>query len=266
MLTQHADPTFTPLEFQIPNTAPLARTLAQRNALVTEHLQIVKAAARYIRASLPAEVSIDDLVQTGTFGLIHAAERYDPTLNVSFTQFAKLRIRGAMLDSLRTSDSATRGERHRMKAIERTKRSLESTFHRQPTDQEIGSALGLSTGDVRQANMARREFRSLSSAFDSSTKEEFIPELASAESTPEDKCLKKSRQQEIRRMVRTLPRRDRTVVLLYYVGELTMRDIAQRLGVNESRVSQIHKGAIAKLRDMLVTNRTTKRGSGPFKS
>jgi RNA polymerase sigma factor FliA len=228
---------------------------AERDELITGHLHLVTAVAAHVRRSVSVHIELDDLVHAGTIGLFDAASKYRAEKEVAFSTYAKHRIRGAILDSLRQLDWASRDMRKRYKQVETVTRELTLQLKREPTEAEVASAMGL---DARRWQSLMVDFRNMASAAASQTRVERDDEqpLREAPCTPAQYPDQVFARAEMRRklqsVVQTLPERHRQVIKLYYENDLSMREIGNALGVNESRVSQIHKSALARMQSVLA--------------
>lgn len=226
-----------------------AAKLARRDALVLENLNLVKAIALRVHENLPVHVELDDLVNSGILGLFDAATRFDAEKQVSFSSYAKHRIKGAILDSLRQLDWASRDLRRRHKQIEALTRTLTLELQRQPTEQEIATGLGIDVDRLRQVQMDLRN-SGLISANTRSTEHEDLPEpeyAGAPETQPDSMCAQEQMKDALAGAMKCLPERYRQVVAMYYTNDMTMKEIGKVLGINESRVSQIHKLALEKM-------------------
>jgi RNA polymerase sigma factor FliA len=222
---------------------------AKRDNVVLEHLPLVRAIALRVHENLPVHVEVDDLVHAGILGLFDAAEKYDPDKQVVFSSYAKHRIKGAILDSLRQSDWASRDLRRRHKQVEAVTRELASELHRTPTDTEIAQRLGVNVERWRQMMLDLRNVGLVSASTRSSEQDDLpAPEFPSHPDThPDSMCAKEQMRSVLGSAMKSLPERYQKVVSLYYSNELTMKEIGGVLGINESRVSQIHKSALEKM-------------------
>jgi RNA polymerase sigma factor FliA len=231
-----------------------SRSMRERSAfqenLILEHLPGIKyIAARYSNA-LPPYVDIRDLVGEGVFGLLSAVDRYDPSRGVKFKTYAEPRIRGAILDSLRSLDWCPRSLRRKLKRMKRAARDLEQRFGRQPMDRELAEALGLGLEKTRKLRVlltAAKEPLERADMEHAPLTTELIDSRMDALVFVEQR----ETQRVVARAIRSLPAKERLVVSLYYYDGLTMREIGEVLGVNESRVSQYHSRAKARLRRKL---------------
>ena len=228
---------------------------AKRDELITGHLHLVTAIAAHVRRSVSVHIELDDLVHAGTMGLFDAASKYRAEKEVAFSTYAKHRIRGAILDSLRQLDWASRDMRKRYKQVEAVTRELTLQLKREPTEAEVASAMGL---DARRWQSLMVDFRNMASAAASQTRVERDDEqpLQEAPCTPAqypDQVFARAEMcRRLQSVVQTLPERHQQVIKLYYEGDLSMKEIGSVLGVNESRVSQIHKSALARMQGVLA--------------
>jgi RNA polymerase sigma factor for flagellar operon FliA len=221
----------------------------ERDEIVLEHLPLVRAIAVRVHENLPVHVDLDDLVHAGVLGLFDAAAKYNPRKKVVFSSYAKHRIKGAILDSLRQLDWASRDLRRRHKQVEATARDLASVLHRTPTQEEIAEKMGVGEKRWRRIMMELGSIGLVSASTRSSDSEDSVPPDFPAEpaSRPDSVCARQELRQHLMLAMDALPARYRQVVELYYSAELTMREIGERMGINESRVSQIHKSALQKM-------------------
>ncbi|HZS54042.1 MAG TPA: FliA/WhiG family RNA polymerase sigma factor [Bryobacteraceae bacterium] len=221
---------------------------SRRDALILEHMSLVGAIAAHVQRSLPVHIELDDLVHAGTMGLFDAAVKYQADKKVAFSTYAKHRIRGAILDSLRQLDWASRDLRKRYKQMESMKTDLTAKLQREPTEAELASAMGL---DLRRWRALMVDFRSLGNAAAQIRAErEEQPNLempCAAAQKPDNVFARSELREKLNSAMSTLPDRYRKVVELYYDRDMTMKEIGDILGVNESRVSQIHKSALARM-------------------
>jgi RNA polymerase sigma factor FliA len=225
---------------------------AQRDCLITAHLHLVTAIASHIQRSIPIHMELEDLVHAGTMGLFEAATKYRDDMDVAFPSYAKHRIRGAILDSLRQQDWASRDLRKRYRQMESVKTELSAKLGRTPTDSEVAEAMGL---NPRRWQALMVDFRNLSAAAlqkQAVNEEQLMPEVPAAPTTAPDRMFARAElRSKIASALETLPQKYQQVVELYYERELTMKEIGNALGVNESRVSQIHKAALQLMQNAL---------------
>jgi RNA polymerase sigma factor for flagellar operon FliA len=230
--------------------------MSQRDQIVVENLLLVKAIALRLRASLPVYVDFDDLMHAGVLGLIDAANRYNSEKDVTFQTYAKHRIRGAMLDSLRQLDWASRDMRRRHKKVETITRELSGELDREPEEYEVAEKMGVDLERWRQMAVDLKTIGLISaSSRPADSENTTLPEIAAQdELRPDQVCEKAELSAKLTFAIGTLPERYREVVFLYYNQEMTMKEIGSKMKINESRVSQIHKTALAKLAVVLNAN------------
>lgn len=243
-----------------PNAAAQqAARLARRDRVVLEHLPLVKAIAVRVHENLPVHVDLDDLVHAGILGLFDAATKFNPDKQVVFSSYAKHRIKGAMLDSLRQLDWASRDMRRRHKQVEAATRDLASALQRTPTEAEVAEKLGMDVERWRNMVLDLRNVGLISASTRSNENEDLpAPDFPSKPEThPDSICAREQLRHVLGDAMKTLPERYQKVVLLYYTNEMTMKEIGGVLGINESRVSQIHKSALEKMATALAANGIT---------
>jgi RNA polymerase sigma factor FliA len=230
-----------------------SKDFIRRDELVLKHLSLVTAIAARVRESLPVHVELDDLIHSGVMGLFDAASRYESDKQVPFSTYAKHRIRGAILDSLRDLDWASRDIRRRQKQMEQVTRDLTAKLQRIPSQAEIGEGMGLGASRWRQLLV---ELRNINMAATQNQKQENddheAPEPPCAVDTHPDRMFARSEiRTRLASAMSSLPKRYQEVITLYYDRDMNMKEIGTTLGVNESRVSQIHKSALARMQTAL---------------
>jgi RNA polymerase sigma factor for flagellar operon FliA len=222
--------------------------------MLLEHLPIVRFLARRIHERLPQHVDVEDLVSAGIVGLMDAFAKFDPEKKVQFRSYAQFRIRGAILDSLRTLDWSPRELRRKGRAVEEAIRVLTARLGRPPGEAEVAGEMELSLEEYQQllGDLKGLEIGTLHIEHNEDSGEE---ELAYVPGRPEDdplfRCLRGELEERLADAINNLPERERLVMTLYYYEEMTMREIGLALGVVESRVSQVHASAVAHLRAAL---------------
>ena len=229
-------------------------TAEDRDRLLMEHLPTVRFIARRIHERLPQHVEIDDLVSAGVVGLIDAFAKFDHTKKVQFKSYAQFRIRGAILDSLRTLDWSPRELRRKGRAVEEAIRTLTQRLGRAPAEQEIASEMQLNLEEYQQllGDLKGLEIGSLHlERSEDSGDEELAYVPGSPDEDPLFRCLQGELKQRLVDAIEELPEKERMVLTLYYYEELTMKEIGLTLGVVESRVSQVHSSAVLRLRSAL---------------
>ena len=230
-----------------------------RERLVVAYSPLVKYVAGRMSSGLPAHVEESDLISYGLGGLISAIERFDLTREIKFETYAITRIRGAIIDELRTLDWVPRSVRARAREIERANMKLEARFQRAPTDEEMATELGVSVEDFQEALVqisnstivALDELWSVSdSSGDAISLLDTLPDRGAPD--PEQLMDQSELRDRIADAIAALPEREKLVVALYYYENLTLREIGEVLGVTESRVSQLHTKAVLRLRGKLA--------------
>jgi len=241
-------------------------TPEERERLLMEHLTSVRFIARKLHQTLPRHVELEDLISAGMVGLMEACNRFDARRHVQFKSYAQFRIRGAILDWLRTLDWGPRELRRKGRAIAEATRVLTQRLGRAPGEHEIAQAMEMELEELQQliGELRSLELGSLNaerSKDDDDEELEYVP--ASPEEDPLFVCLAAESRQRLIDAIEELPEKERLVLTLYYYEELTMREIGLTLGVVESRVSQIHSGALRRLRT--VMGQTTRRADSQFR-
>ncbi|MBZ5552625.1 MAG: FliA/WhiG family RNA polymerase sigma factor [Acidobacteriia bacterium] len=236
----------------------ILRSRKQREQLVLTHLPLIRFIAHRIAMRLPKWIDSNDLINTGVLGLLDAASKYDVAHNVQFKTYAELRIRGAILDSLRRLDWAPRSLRQKERLLERTTGELSKKLGRAAEDREIAHALGLKLDgyqrmldEVKGLNFGSFQPVVTNDKDGGEAKDliEFLP--ASENSDPHLICERSEWRRLLGGLINSLPRKERLVVALYYYEELSMKEIGTVLHVNESRVSQLRQKAMFLLRRRL---------------
>jgi RNA polymerase sigma factor for flagellar operon FliA len=231
---------------------------ALRDRLILTYAPLVKYVAGRLGSGLPAHVEEGDLVSYGLLGLIGAIERFDPERDIKFETYAIARIKGSIIDELRSMDWVPRSVRARARDIERAIAALEAQLTRAPTDEEIAEKLGISEDEFQDSLMeiSRTSIAALDELWQSSTAGgdpvaliDTIEDPLAAE--PQAAMAHTEVREALGEAIARLPEREKLVVTLYYYEELTLREIGEVLGVTESRVSQLHTKAILRLKARL---------------
>ena len=231
------------------------QTDAERERVLLEQLPQVRYIARRIHERLPRHVPFEDMVHAGVVGLIDALNKFDRTKHVQFSSYAKFRIRGAILDSLRELDWSPRELRRKGRLVDSLYNQLSGELGRAPTENELAQEMGLELRELQSllTELHGLELGSLRIESQLHGKEgdltDYIP--GNIEETPLLQCLRAEAKHLIEQAISELPENERRVLVLYYYEELTMKKVGARLGIGESRVSQIHSLAIVRLRTRL---------------
>lgn len=234
-------------------TAEHHPTTTDIERLCADHLPLVGYEVRAISARLPGHVYTDDLTSAGMAALAMAARSYDPTLGVPFGRYAVRRIRGALLDELRSADWATRSLRAKVRKRDTTHDTLAATLGRRPTDTETATAMGIEVAELEQldADLHNSVVLRLDVITDTTSADAILPATTT---TPEATLLTRERTAYLHDAIHTLPERLQTVIRGCFFDERPMRDLADELGVTESRISQMRAEALTLLRDGLNAN------------
>ncbi|WP_298459768.1 FliA/WhiG family RNA polymerase sigma factor [uncultured Cellulomonas sp.] len=232
---------------------------SQRDRLILHYAPLVTAVAGRVGMRLPSSVEHADLVSSGMFGLIDAIEKYEPGRAVRFQTYAGARIRGAIIDELRSTDWIPRSVRSKARAVDRAYAELEAELRRTPTEGEVAGRLGMGTGELRSvfAQIATVNVAALdellggergdSLSLGDTLQDERTPDPAGSFETRETKHL-------LARAIEQLGEREKIVLVLYYYENMTLGEIGRVLGVTESRISQLHSTAMLRLRATLAAS------------
>jgi len=228
---------------------------ADSEQVLLQQLPQVKYIARRIHERLPQHVPFDDLLHAGIVGLIDAMHKFDAGKNVRFASYAKFRIRGAILDSLRDMDWSPRDLRRKARKLEATMQRLQTELGHSASETELAKAMNMSLEDfqhmldeIRGLEIGSLQIESLEDGRETDLGET-LP--GPPDQDPLTLCLRGERRQMLADAIVQLPEREQQVLALYYQEELTMKEVGAVLGVGESRVSQIHSIAVARLRSIL---------------
>jgi RNA polymerase sigma factor FliA len=232
-----------------------AEEMADRDEFILKELPQVYYIARQIHERVPQSVSFEDLVHAGVIGLIEAVRSYNTRKSVPFNAFAKFRIRGAILDSLRALDWGTRPLRRKGRRIEEAIAKLSAKLGRQPEEDEIAAEMGVSIEKLHEIALRLDGLnlvgQQVNSSFDWGEKHDLIESAPSTDESPFDLRVRGEVRERLAEAIATLSEREQMVISLYYREELTMKEIAKVVNLAESRVSQIHALVLPKLRAAL---------------
>lgn len=230
------------------------RSSAQsRDELIVSHLPLVKFLVGRIASQLPPHLDQEDLMSAAVIGLITAAERFDPSRGVQFKTFAEQRIRGTIIDELRSQDWLTRSLRDKFKKLEREFVKLEHRFGRNPTSEEVARSLEISVDDYHQMleEIHLLSFVSLDESWEDEDGSPFglldILEDKGIEN-PQSQLMARQMLDSLTEAIEGLPEKERLVITFYYYEELNLKEIGAVLDLSESRISQLHSQAIVRLR------------------
>lgn len=218
-----------------------------KNSIIEQYYPLVRRQAFSLKVKLPAGVDVDDLIQAGVEGLLSCVDRFDPDSGVAFSTYAHQRIRGAMIDELRSRDWLPRSVRRSGRELEQTIRRLEQQLGRVPEEREIAAELGMELTDYHQLLLDTNNGLVLSY-------DEVVTDSPNAETNDDEDAEPEAQlgAAELKALlvqaIDSLPEREKLVMTLYYQEELNLKEIGAVLDVTESRVSQLHSQAIKRIR------------------
>ena len=227
-----------------------------RNNLLTQHAPLVKKLAHLMKAKLPPSVEVDDLIQAGMIGLIDAVSRYEEVHGAQFETYAMQRIRGAMIDELRSSDWLPRSLRQNMRKIENAMNFLEQRMGRPPSESEVAAQLKMSLAAYQEmlGESGGHQLIYYEDFHQDDDGEHFLDRYAADLAVADDPLqtlMNAGFRAAVIRAIEELPEREKILMGLYYEQEMNLKEIGAVLGVTESRVSQLHSQAIARMRAKL---------------
>jgi len=240
----------------MPSAQPKKKSVSlDREALVKKYLPHVKRIVHRMAVHLPAHVEIDDLIHVGVIGLIQAIDRFDASRDNTFLTYAVFRIRGAVLSELRSRDFLSRSSRKKVRDLDETFHRLEQQLGRTPDEEDMAEAMGISLDEYfqirRMASISFVSFEELGIG----AEEDRSSIVNSLVNNTSNDALSLTRIKELKEAIaeaiEQLPEKEKLVVSLYYVDELTMKEAGHVLNITESRVSQIHSQALSRLRTRL---------------
>ena len=225
-----------------------------RDYIIRKYMPLAKYVAGKISIGMPPSVGFEDLVQCGLIGLYDAVEKYEPDKNVKFKTYATTRIRGAIIDELRAQDWVPRSVRQKARELENAIAVTESRLGRSATDDEVADCLNISTEEYREAvyKVSCTSILSLNDMWfngDDNDKVSMMDSLEAPSSlNPDVMADREETKKFLAAAINELSEKERLVLVLYYYEDLTLKEIGKTLNVSESRVSQLHSGAILRLR------------------
>lgn len=231
-----------------------------RDALIVQYIYLVRYAVGRIKVTLPTTISVEDITGYGVEGLINAVERFSPLKNARFETYALIRIRGAILDKIRSQDFLPRSVRKKIKDVKQAAEVLKQEYGRVPTSSEIANYLDM---DVEKVNTIMAEDVTITSIYDKRGSSEDSMEIIdtiedSNKLNPQERLEEKNVKTDLQKALLRLPERERVLMVLYYQENMTMKEIGTTLNMSESRVCQLHAQAIMKLKNIFSENRTTR--------
>ena len=232
-------------------------SVENREEVITEYAPMIKYVANRIAMRLPPHIEVDDLISVGVLGLIDAIDKYDASRGAKFKTYAEFRVRGAILDELRSMDWVPRSVRQKASALEGVVQKLQNQLGRPPEDDEIAGEMGVSMDELfntmnETKSMPILSLEDLGIAKDSGEQQSLLDCLAGkGDNDPQTSLRLNELKRIIAKAIDTLPEKERLMISLYYYEELTMKEIGEVLSITESRVSQIHSKAVYRLRSKL---------------
>jgi RNA polymerase sigma factor for flagellar operon FliA len=219
-----------------------AKGRAGKEQILDDHILLVKKLAHQLKAKLPANIDVDDLIQAGMIGLLDAMGRYENTRQAQFETYATLRIRGAMVDELRAMDWTPRSVRQSMRKIETAITEVQQNIGRPPNEEEIANKLNLPLAEYQKmlTNGIGHQLFYFEDFTHEDDSDHFLNHFHNL-----------GLKDAVARCIETLPERENLLMGLYYEQELNLKEIGAVMGVTESRASQLHSQAIARIRDIL---------------
>ncbi|MCA8865928.1 RNA polymerase sigma factor FliA [Halomonas sp. SpR1] len=221
----------------------------KQNELLTQYMPLVRRQALTLQVRLPASIELDDLIQAGMVGLLEALGRFDATQGATFATFASQRIRGAMMDELRTRDWLPRSVRRSARAVDSAVRQLEQLLGRAPEENEIAQHLEMPLSEYQQLLNDTNSGQLL--PFEELVADGGEPVSNELGNSPFEQLLDGQQRQTLIEAIEALPEREKLLMALYYQEELNLKEVGAVLGVTESRVSQLHSQAVSRLRARL---------------
>lgn len=225
-----------------------------RDQLIMDYSPLIRFVAQRIASRLPSNIDIEDLISSGVIGLMDAIDKYDPSRDNKFKTYAEFRIRGAILDELRSQDWVPRSVRDKAKRLDRMSADLEQKFGRKPTDDELSQALGMPIEEFFEMNAKVKGVQLLSiddfgGTNGNTERRSLLESLENPNSkNPFAQLRNASARDILRKHIEELPEKQKLVLQLYYFEDLNLKEIGRILEVTESRVSQLHTQAIEKLK------------------
>ena len=229
-----------------------------RDKLIVQYIYLARYVVGRIKVNLPPTFSFEDIVSFGIEGLIDAIEKYHPSKGAKFESYALMRIRGSIIDKIRSSDWLPRTLRRKIKEVKIATERLKQQIGRAPTTKEVADVMGLPEEKIIEIMSSDV---SVNSIYDKKgTGEDSVEIIDTIEDTnssrPEDEIERVDAKKELEQALKKLPERERTLLVFYYHENMTLKEIGEAINVSESRVCQLHAQAIMKLRNILSTNRS----------
>ena len=229
-----------------------------RDALILQYIYLTKYVVGRVKVSLPPTFSFEDISSYGVEGLIDAIEKFSPKMGARFETYALVRIRGTIIDKIRSQDFLPRSVRRKIKDVKEAQEELKAKFGRAATNSEIASYLGIEKEKVEQLLSDDTTVTSIYEKKGTSDGDiEIIDTIQDSQGlNPHEELEEKDVKKELEDALKRLPERERTIMVLYYHENMTLKEIGEAINVSESRISQLHAQAIMKLKNLLSENRS----------
>jgi len=231
---------------------------AARDKLIVQYIYLARYVVGRIKVNLPPSFSFEDIVSFGIEGLIDAIEKYHPSKGAKFESYALMRIRGSIIDKIRSSDWLPRTLRRKIKEVKIATERLKQQIGRAPTTKEVADVMGLAEEkviEIMSSDVSVNSIYDKKGTGDDSV--EIIDTIEDENSSrPEEAMERVDAKKELEAALKKLPERERTLLVFYYHENMTLKEIGEAINVSESRVCQLHAQAIMKLRNILSANRT----------
>lgn len=231
-----------------------------RDTLIVQYIYLIRYVVGRVKVTLPSTISIEDIAGYGVEGLINAIERYSPQKNTRFETYALIRIRGAILDRIRSQDFLPRSIRKKIKDIKAAQEHLKQELGRMPTTSEVAKALDM---DPDKVNQLLAEDTTMTSLYDKKgSSDDSVEIIDTIQDTnklnPQEQAEEQNVKQELEKALLRLPERERIIMVLYYQENMTLKEIGETINMSESRVCQLHAQGIMKLKNILSETRSSR--------
>ena len=228
-----------------------------RDTLIVQYIYLTRYVVGRVKVALPPTFSFEDISSYGVEGLIDAVEKYSPNHGAKFETYALVRIRGNIIDKIRSQDFLPRTVRRKIRDVKQAQEELKKKFGRSATNGEVAELLGL---EVEKVDQILSDDTTISSIYDKKGSEdglEVIDTIQDSNSlSPSEACEQKNAKVQLEQALKRLPERERMIMVLYYHENMTFKEIGETVDISESRVCQIHAQAIMKLKNLLSENRS----------
>ena len=231
-----------------------------RDILIVQYIYLIRYVVGRVKVTLPSTISVEDIAGYGVEGLINAIERYSPQKNTRFETYALIRIRGSILDKIRSQDFLPRSVRQKIKTIKEAQEYLKQELGRMPTTQEVANYVDMEPAKVNQ--LLSEDVTIMSLYEKKGTNDDSVEIIDTIQDTnklnPQENAEEKNVKQELERALQRLPERERVIMVLYYQENMTLKEIGETINMSESRVCQLHAQGIMKLKNILSESRASR--------